>query len=1194
VTGGSAAHLTLFGTPRIVCDGTEVALPVRKTLALVVYLAVEGRSSRVRLAELFWGDLDDARARRNLRHALHRLRTTAIGPAVVADDEQVGVVGIGNDLEAFERAVASDRLADAHGLRSGAFCEGLDLADAPGFDEWLRDRRDRFLRAWRTAMARHAGQLEGRGQLRPALAIHRQLLDDDPLQEAGYRDLMRLHDALGERADALDAFARCEKTLRDELGLEPLPETRLLADRIGSRLPEGASGSVSDADADPQRRAPAVDLRRVPMVARARELAALAAFETSVVLIEGDAGVGKSRLAQELAAQPSASAMPTGGDDHETLTVRFTDMSSSTPFYAVADALRSPATQRRIAGLAPVWRREVARLLPELTEPGTLPEEPAPTPTEARSRLLEALAQALAIAAGPVRWIVFDDLHWADASSVELLAHLARRRRQVPLAMSRVLVTARSVELADNPAACAALQAIGGEGDLSRLALEAFDDWSMLQLVQRLSGSAGGVRFAARLVSATAGNVFFALETIRALFESGELRFDAARGWSTRYDESTTDYAELPLPVSVVEAVRSRITRLGAATQRVLETVALAEDGSTLAEIQGGTALTEWETLEGLERGVAAHVVERSAEGYRFAHDLFRVALRSGMSAERQRLIHAKLAAALEPLDVAPSRVAAHWQQAGRNEAAIKAWIRAAESATTLHAHREAIEHYRRAEALETDDGRAFELIDVQLVTMNAAAITDRSAELLQRMHDIAVRTASSPRRFQALVREAEAVALVRNMPAAEGLVLRALREFEPPGGRYHLHALSIAAFAAGFLDRPEEALDRYLVALDVANRSVPLARATMGAAAAMAAARLNRLEEASELRDRAMLAAAETPAPLARTQVLSNGSFVARALGDRAGALHALREAVELATKVRLTSYLHAYAANLCETLADDGQRDAADARRQTLDDATTDDMAVFRYMARISAAPVHALLGRIGAAIDATRDATKLADAVGQLSNRREARLLCAGYLMRIGARGEALALVEEAKALVIPGWSRPLLAVENLRACVELDRDPAAARDRLIAATRKPFVDRVLQPHLEEAHCLLGRCELALGRPDGARTAVAGVRFSTALESDAMTVRLTANATDGRLDAAAMQAAVELLDSDRVPPLQALDLMRVVASLRSDGSRRKGRDRGWQRRLEDTAQAIADSLEASLPLQAAFIRMHRDLLT
>ena len=82
--------------------------------------------------------------------------------------------------------------------------------------------------------------------------------------------------------------------------------------------------------------------------------------------------------------------------------------------------------------------------------------------------------------------------------------------------MARVFATARSAELADNPVAVAMLRDLAAEGSLARLPLAAFDEWSMLQLVQRLSGSEGGVRFAARLGAATGGNVFFALETIRA------------------------------------------------------------------------------------------------------------------------------------------------------------------------------------------------------------------------------------------------------------------------------------------------------------------------------------------------------------------------------------------------------------------------------------------------------------------------------------------------------------------------------------------------------------------------------------------------------------------------------------------------------------------------------------------------------
>ena len=435
-------YLTVFGAPRISRGGREIAMPVRKALALFVFLALEGRSPRARLSALFWSELDEPTARRNLRHALHRLRAADLDDVLIADDEQVALTGVSNDLQAFEQAVASGRIDAAHDLRTGPLLEGLDLEGAAEFDDWLRGRREQFLRARRSAMSRHAAKLESKGDLRAALAVHHRLLGDDSLQEAAYRNLIRLHDALGERAAALELFGRCERTLRNELGLEPLPETRLLAERIRSRTsPAGSASAAAPVGIAERQPAARVDLRQMPLVAREREFAATAALLSPLLLIEGDAGVGKSRFALELARN----AASTGARNDDPLVLRFTEMSASTPFYAVADALRSTPAQERLSALAPVWKRGITRLLPEIDlsdEPGG--DEPAPSPAEARTRLLEALAQALALAAGPSRILVFDDLQWADPSSLELLAHLARRHRHAPAQMARILATARS------------------------------------------------------------------------------------------------------------------------------------------------------------------------------------------------------------------------------------------------------------------------------------------------------------------------------------------------------------------------------------------------------------------------------------------------------------------------------------------------------------------------------------------------------------------------------------------------------------------------------------------------------------------------------------------------------------------------------------------------------------------------------
>ncbi|MCE9659209.1 MAG: AAA family ATPase [Burkholderiales bacterium] len=1186
----SSTHVALFGVPRVLQGEREVHLPVRKTLALFVYLSIEGRSPRARLAELFWGGLDEATARRNLRRALHRLRAAGLGGALSADDDSVGLAGVDNDLEAFRRAVADGRLASALGLRSGGvFCDGLALEDADAFEEWLRGRREHIQREWKAVAAAHARALEIGGDLRAALATHGRLLDDDPLQEASYRELMRLHDALGERTIALELFARCERTLRDELQLEPLPETRLLADRIRAQLPPSALGAGRERPATTEATPPLThgDLSAVPLVARDRELAQLAALRQAVVVIDGDAGVGKSRLALEAWRRAVAEAER---EMAPPVLVRFTEMSASTPFHAVTDALRAPAIARQLSALELEARRDLARLLPELRVDPPGGGGAAPAPEEARTRLLEALAQALALAAAGPRVVLFDDLQWADASSIELLAHLARRHRQEPGRMARVIATARADELAINRVAASALQAIEKEGELARLPLGAFDEWSMLQLVQRLSNGAGGVRFAARLGAATGGNVFFALETIRALFETGELRVEPGRGWSTRYDSSTTDYAELPLPASVVDAVRARVARLGPAARRVLETAALAEDGSSLAEIQGATALSDWEALDGIERATAARVVDRAGGGYRFVHGLFRVAIRSAMSPERQRLLHGKLAAALEPLHAAPARIAMHWQEAGQSERAARAWMVAGDSASALHAHREAMDLFERAASLTADEELAFDLHGRAIESSFRARMTVEGRELIRRLLDKVGRTGSSKARFRALTHAADRASLDHDFAASEQHALRALREFEPPDGRYHVHALAAAAFAALQLDRKADALETYRSALEVARRhGIDKAVAMMAAAGSMTATELDRLDEAAALRDQALAAVRDDPGSPQRGRALAKGAYVSRALGDRVLALAHLAEACAISRKTRFSQALPLDLANLCEAFVDDGQAGPARLVQQELAALHPNPDAELRHLTAFTAAVVAEIHGELGDAIGSIRLAISAADELGSTPDRREGRLLQVRLLAALGAEARVEPPLAEAEALLAPGTGPLYLPAVWLRAQARVASDPEGARRDLLAALAAPFADRLLHTHLEAARIVLGRCELALGRADAARAAVRDIHYSVALECEAHGVRLAAAALDGRADASGLEQAMQLLDSDRLPPLHALRLMKVLATVRG-----KRGAASWRERMRVVAQLLADSLRGEAALQAGFIRKHRDLLT
>ncbi|NJK44043.1 MAG: hypothetical protein HC933_06915 [Pleurocapsa sp. SU_196_0] len=306
-------------------------------------------------------------------------------------------------------------------------------------------------------------------------------------------------------------------------------------------------------------------------------------------------------------------------------------------------------------------------------------------------RFLEGLTRSL-FALGQI--IVLDDLHWADAASLELVAHLIPRAETQGV---RLVLTARDQELRDDPRTLEVIAALERDGHLHRLELRPLTADDVLTLVRTLSGSAAGQLFAHRLSRTTAGNPFFILETLRHLFETGDLQVDEHGVWRTPFDETTSDYAELTVPESVTRAIHERVERLGASSLRLLQTAALTGAEFGFDEVQPATALNEWESLDGLERAVNACILERSEGRYRFAHDLVRTVLESNLSVERRVLIHAKLASSLKQAHAEPARIANHLELSGRKREAVEWRIKAAQESERVYAHREALEHYERA-----------------------------------------------------------------------------------------------------------------------------------------------------------------------------------------------------------------------------------------------------------------------------------------------------------------------------------------------------------------------------------------------------------------------------------------------------------------------------------------------------------------
>lgn len=227
--------LDLLGPPRIRV-GQPIELPTRKALALVAYLAVHGPVSRPRAGALLWSDRDDVDARRNLRQELHRIHATALGDWIETRGDELALrPGADIDVDRLRRAAADHRDADVLAIHRGPLLADVDLKGAAGFAEWLAAERDEVARLWRASLAREAAARERDGDIAGALDLARALLDDDPLDEARHRTLMRLLYRAGDRRAASrssSAAATCSRA-----NSVSLPATRRSRGLVASRRP---------------------------------------------------------------------------------------------------------------------------------------------------------------------------------------------------------------------------------------------------------------------------------------------------------------------------------------------------------------------------------------------------------------------------------------------------------------------------------------------------------------------------------------------------------------------------------------------------------------------------------------------------------------------------------------------------------------------------------------------------------------------------------------------------------------------------------------------------------------------------------------------------------------------------------------------------------------------------------------------
>jgi DNA-binding SARP family transcriptional activator/Tfp pilus assembly protein PilF len=664
-------------------------MPYQKATALLAYLVVTASpQSRESLATLLWGDVDDQRARNSLRNALYVIgRELEPASPLVASQRQVRIDGDETwlDIKAFKRpiqgrdtdAAAASPLAEALALWRGPFLDGLSVRGAPDFDDWISRMREQLDRHHRQGWLMLSRVHERTGNWQEALGAARRALALDPLFEASHRQVMHIHLRMGNRVSAVRQYERCREVLLDELGVTPNARTQSLYEQA---LSEGSVSSLESETAAP------ASGQRV-FVGRGREMAALREHQAAVrresrgrlVLVEGEAGVGKTRLVTEWLATLSNAHVLTG---------HCFEAERSIPYHPWIDLLRSSLSRldwERIE-LPNLWMSELSRLIPELRT--VYPGLSAPTSVDselARGRLAEAAHQCLrALARHQPVTIFLDDLQWIDRASLALLEYLLRHSRDMPL-----LVVGAQRERELDPAWQRSLSVLARAGLSHRITLYRLSFPEVRAIARDIGFRATDPdTFLQRLFRETEGNPLFVVEILRSLQETN---VDVSDEW--------------PIPLTVKDVVQAHLDRLDMRNRQLFTAAAVIGRTFDHTTLQAVTGQPPQLILSALDAGIAAGLIVEHDGRYDFSHNKIRAVLYRRSSGARRRHLHRRVAEALErrhAADLSPhfGLLANHFEAAAESDRACHYALRAAKRAVELYADEDALSWYERAQTL--------------------------------------------------------------------------------------------------------------------------------------------------------------------------------------------------------------------------------------------------------------------------------------------------------------------------------------------------------------------------------------------------------------------------------------------------------------------------------------------------------------
>jgi len=688
-------HLRLLGDFSLLYNDQQVtSLNTTRLRSLLTYLVLhrDVPQQRQHLAFLFWPDATEAQARNNLRQLLHQLRQAF--PDVVhflSTDAHMlywhPVTPCYLDIAAFEQAL---KLADTATRQNdhNALQAALEQADSlyrgellPGcYDEWILPERDRLHQHHLQVLEHLLRLFEGRGDHVTAIRYAQRLLALDPLSEDLYRRLMHLYALNNDRASALHVYHTCVTTLQREMGVDPDPATSEVYERLMQQEMLVKQAIVHE---------PLFPVSPT-LIGRKREWETLqnawyhaTTVEPHFVLIIGEAGIGKSRLAEEFLLWASQKGAITA----KTRSYAAEGQLSLAP---VTDWLRSDGLRAPLRQLDAVWLTEVARLLPELfAERPDLPHYESVTEYGQRQRFFEALARAILSAPQPLLLLI-DDLQWCDQETLEWLHFLLRFD---PTARLFIVGCAREEELPPQHPLRNFLLHLRTTAAVNEIALQPLDAAETAKLAAQVASHELDIDSVMHLYHETGGYPLFVVEMVRA--DLGRVSANPPESdrpnWQPPFEDART------LPPRMHAVLVGRLLQLSASARDFAEIGATIGHEFTLALLNTVGNADADSAVQALDELWHKRIVrEHGMNSYDFTHDKLREVAYAEISAPQRRMLHNRVAQALEAmhaedLDTVSGQIASHYERAGMIEQAIPFYQRAAVVAQSVYANLDAI-----------------------------------------------------------------------------------------------------------------------------------------------------------------------------------------------------------------------------------------------------------------------------------------------------------------------------------------------------------------------------------------------------------------------------------------------------------------------------------------------------------------------